>query len=80
MRRMRTQLDPGQFAQVHRSVAVNLRSISHVTRGDNETATIHLKNRADSQFLHFTAEDAVVGCVQQMEGRVDHGHDLRYAF
>ena len=27
------QLDPAQFAQVHRSVVVNLRAISHVTRG-----------------------------------------------
>jgi DNA-binding LytR/AlgR family response regulator len=41
------QLDPAQFAQVHRSVVVNLRSISHVTRGDNETADIHLKGRAE---------------------------------
>ncbi len=41
------QLDPAQFAQVHRSVVVNLRSISHVTRGTNETADIHLKDRAD---------------------------------
>ena len=42
-----TQLDPAQFAQVHRSVVVNLRAISHVTRGENETADIHLKGRAD---------------------------------
>lgn len=41
------QLDATQFVQVHRSVVVNLRSISHVTRGDNETADIHLKGRAD---------------------------------
>ena len=41
------QLDPAQFAQVHRSVVVNLRAISHVTRGDNETASIHLKGRKD---------------------------------
>jgi DNA-binding LytR/AlgR family response regulator len=40
-----TQLDPAQFAQVHRSVVVNLRAISHVKRGDNETADIHLKGR-----------------------------------
>jgi DNA-binding LytR/AlgR family response regulator len=40
-----TRLDPAQFAQVHRSVVVNLRSISHVTRNDNETADIHLKGR-----------------------------------
>lgn len=41
------QLDPAQFAQVHRSAIVNLRSIDHVTRGENETANIHLKGRAD---------------------------------
>lgn len=39
------QLDPAQFAQIHRSVVVNLRAISHVVRGDNETAGIHLKDR-----------------------------------
>ncbi|TDR46595.1 LytTR family two component transcriptional regulator [Tahibacter aquaticus] len=41
------QLDPAQFAQVHRSVVVNLRAISHVVRGENETADIHLKHRAE---------------------------------
>ncbi len=41
------QLDPAQFAQVHRSVVVNLRAVSHVTRGDNETADIHLKGRKE---------------------------------
>jgi DNA-binding LytR/AlgR family response regulator len=41
------QLDPAHFAQVHRSVVVNLRAISHVTRGDNETADIHLKGREE---------------------------------
>lgn len=41
------QLDASQFAQVHRSVVVNLRAISHVTRGSNETADIHLKGRAE---------------------------------
>ena len=30
------QLDPAQFAQVHRSVVVNLRAISHVTRGQRD--------------------------------------------
>jgi DNA-binding LytR/AlgR family response regulator len=39
------QLDSSQFAQVHRSVVVNLQAISHVTRGLNETADIHLKGR-----------------------------------
>jgi DNA-binding LytR/AlgR family response regulator len=41
------QLNATQFAQVHRSVVVNLRAISHVTRGLNETADIHLKGRSD---------------------------------
>lgn len=42
-----TQLDAEHFAQVHRSVVVNLRAISHVTRGLNETADIHLKGREE---------------------------------
>jgi DNA-binding LytR/AlgR family response regulator len=41
------QLDPEQFVQVHRSVVVNLRAVSHVTRGENETADIHLKGRKE---------------------------------
>lgn len=41
------QLDPAQFAQVHRSVAVNLRAIDHVTHGENETADLHLKGRKE---------------------------------
>jgi DNA-binding LytR/AlgR family response regulator len=58
LRELAAQLDPGQFAQVHRSVVVNLRAISHVTRGDNETADIHLKGRDDvlpvsRNFLHL---------------------------
>lgn len=41
------QLDPEQFSQVHRSAVVNLFAISHVTRGLNETADIHLKRRSE---------------------------------
>jgi DNA-binding LytR/AlgR family response regulator len=41
------QLDASQFAQVHRSVVVNFRAISHVMRGENETADIHLKGRPE---------------------------------
>jgi DNA-binding LytR/AlgR family response regulator len=41
------RLDAEQFAQVHRSVVVNLRAISHVKRHDNETAEIHLRGRND---------------------------------
>jgi DNA-binding LytR/AlgR family response regulator len=52
------QLDANQFAQVHRSVVVNLRAISHVTRGLNETADIYLKGRSEvlpvsRSFLHL---------------------------
>lgn len=47
LKELLAQLDPNQFAQVHRSIVVNLRSISHVRRRDNETAEIHLKGRAD---------------------------------
>ena len=39
------RLDAEQFAQVHRSVVVNLRAISHVKRHDNVTAEIHVKGR-----------------------------------
>jgi DNA-binding LytR/AlgR family response regulator len=42
------QLDASQFAQVHRSVVVNLRAVSHVTRGANETADVHLKGRQET--------------------------------
>lgn len=47
LKELATQLDPSQFVQVHRSVLVNLRAISHVSRGDNETATVHLKDRKE---------------------------------
>ncbi|HYE86644.1 MAG TPA: LytTR family DNA-binding domain-containing protein [Vicinamibacterales bacterium] len=41
------RLDAERFAQVHRSVVVNLRAVSHVKRHDNETAEIHLKGRSE---------------------------------
>lgn len=47
LRELVPQLDPAQFAQVHRSAVVNLHAIRHVLRGANETADIHLKRRAD---------------------------------
>lgn len=55
------QLDPAHFAQVHRSVVVNLRSIRRVTRGENETADIELKGRAERlgvsrSYLHLFKE------------------------
>jgi len=47
LKELAVQLDAEKFAQVHRSVVVNLRAVSHVTRGDNETADIHLKGRKE---------------------------------
>lgn len=47
LKELLSQLDASQFAQVHRSVVVNLQAISHVTRGLNETADIHLKGRPE---------------------------------
>jgi DNA-binding LytR/AlgR family response regulator len=45
LKELLAQLDPSQFVQIHRSVVVNLRAISHVVRGENETAIVHLKGR-----------------------------------
>ena len=47
LKKLLAQLDPTHFVQVHRSVVVNLRAISHVERRSNETAQIHLKNRSE---------------------------------
>ncbi len=57
LRELAAQLDGAQFVQVHRSVVVNLRSVSHVVRGPNETATVHLRERPEAlpvsrSFLH----------------------------
>ena len=54
------QLDPAQFAQVHRSVVVNRRAISHVERRD-ESSQIHLKGREEvlpvsRSYLHLFRE------------------------
>ena len=40
-------LDPERFAQVHRSVIVNLHQVVQVNRGPNETAEIQLKGRKE---------------------------------
>lgn len=47
LRELAAQLDHAQFAQVHRAVLVNLHAVSHVTRGANETARVHLKGRSE---------------------------------
>jgi DNA-binding LytR/AlgR family response regulator len=41
------QLDPEQFAQIHRSHVIHWRAVSHVTRGLNETAHVHIKGRTE---------------------------------
>jgi DNA-binding LytR/AlgR family response regulator len=58
LKELLSQLDPSTFAQVHRSTVVNLASIKHVVRRDNETALIHLKGRSEvlpvsRSFLHL---------------------------
>lgn len=47
LRELVAQLDPTLFVQVHRSVVVNMKAIDRVARGENETAEIHLKGRAE---------------------------------
>lgn len=47
LKELLAQLDAQRFAQVHRSVVVNLGAVSRVIRGENETAQIHLKHRRD---------------------------------
>jgi DNA-binding LytR/AlgR family response regulator len=45
IRELADELDPERFAQVHRSVIVNLHQVSQVARAANETAEVHLKGR-----------------------------------
>lgn len=42
------QLDAGQFVQIHRATVVNLERVSHIVRGANETAEVHLKGRRET--------------------------------
>jgi DNA-binding LytR/AlgR family response regulator len=46
IRELIDELDAEQFAQVHRSVIVNLKQVSQVIRGANETAEVHLRGRS----------------------------------
>ncbi len=45
LKELLAQLDATHFVQVHRAVVVNLRAVSHVVRGDNETGALHLRGR-----------------------------------
>ena len=47
IRELADELDPERFAQIHRSVIVNLARIAQVSRGLNETADVHLNGRSE---------------------------------
>lgn len=47
LKELLARLDPAHFAQVHRAVVVNLRSVRHVRRGDGDSAEIHLVGRPE---------------------------------
>lgn len=58
IRELIDELDPEQFAQVHRSVIVNLKQVVQVVRGANETAEVHLRGRSETlpvsrSYLHL---------------------------
>jgi DNA-binding LytR/AlgR family response regulator len=58
IRELADELDPERFAQIHRSVIVNLHRVSQVTRSLNETADVHLTGRTEvlpvsRSFLHL---------------------------
>lgn len=47
IRELADELDPNRFAQIHRSVIVNLHHVVQVDRGPNETAEVRLKGRRE---------------------------------
>lgn len=58
LRQLLARLDEEHFVQVHRSVVVNLRKVSHFSRNENETGNIHIKGRDEALpvsrgFLHL---------------------------
>jgi DNA-binding LytR/AlgR family response regulator len=57
IRELADELDPEAFAQIHRSIIVNLRMVVQFDRGANETAEVRLKGRREvlpvsRSFLH----------------------------
>ena len=48
IRELADELDPERYAQIHRSVIVNLARVAHVARGLNETADVHLMGRSET--------------------------------
>jgi DNA-binding LytR/AlgR family response regulator len=58
IRELSEQLDAMMFVQIHRATIVNLHEVSHITRGANETAQLHLKSRTEAlsvsrSYLHL---------------------------
>ena len=58
IRELIDELDQARFAQVHRSVIVNLTQVVQVVRGANETADVHLQGRSETlpvsrSYLHL---------------------------
>jgi len=47
IRELADELDPEAFAQIHRSVIVNLRLVVQFDRGSNDTAEVRLKGRRE---------------------------------
>jgi DNA-binding LytR/AlgR family response regulator len=47
IRELADELDPERFAQIHRSVIVNLARVAQVSRGLNETADVMLHGRSE---------------------------------
>ena len=47
IRELADELDPERFAQIHRSIIVNLHQVAQVLRGPNETADVQLKGRSE---------------------------------
>ncbi len=47
IRELIDELDPARFAQIHRSVIVNLHCVAQIVRGANETADVHLRGRSE---------------------------------
>ena len=48
IRELADELDPQQFAQIHRSTIVNLHRVSQMTHGSNETGDVHLIGRPET--------------------------------
>lgn len=58
LRDLADQLDSAEFVRIHRSTVVNLRAVSHISRNENETGSIHLKGRDEAlpvsrSYLHL---------------------------